>query len=521
MKNYFDNKKLIFSIVLILFLFLIFIYLIKFINYIFSIIYASAISLLLCIFITIILKKNNKLYNENQLLINKIIKLYKISNKILNVFFIYFDNSFLLFHLIFNEEKDLIDTIKSFVVFDELSNELKKDKIKEYLRDDENKIINNSDLLNINDLIRKLESQEDEINTFLDTIKSIENILFVDAKDRLETFINKENFKKLVVEYEYYSEIISDFINSIIKNINITSKPLSEEIYTIKQNVNLFIKKVLSWKEDLINEKGNKNFYSIMQKYNDQNNDFKNAFLQIDNHYAELENNLENIMKMIDKIFVNSSQIQDISEKISTLSINASIESTRAGEFGKGFKVISDEIQKLSDNTKTFTKNILSVINNTKNIALNTISNFEQRRKNTTDRMNLQKNEFESFNNLLKEYYSEFNDIFSSISILTDNINEHINKFNPIFQLHDISVQQLGNLDIMIDQYLKDNREEMDKIIKQIDIQKKKQILNKLFTFIEKKITTDEELEVLNNLSKKYNLEKEVIKTSEQRIELF
>jgi len=54
--------------------------------------------------------------------------------------------------------------------------------------------------------------------------------------------------------------------------------------------------------------------------------------------------------------------ISKISKKTRLLSLNASIEAAKAGEFGKGFSVVADEIKMLSDNVEMETKSIKTIL---------------------------------------------------------------------------------------------------------------------------------------------------------------
>jgi methyl-accepting chemotaxis protein len=325
----------------------------------------------------------------------------------------------------------------------------------------------------------------------------------------------------MVIEYEYYSEITHELINSIMDTINRTSNPLSEEILTIKQDISEFVNNMIGWKDELSDEASNKNFSNILKKYDTQNFEFKKVTEIITNSYQNLEKNLVGIVDMIEKIYENSFNIHGISEKIKILSINAAIESARSGKSGQGFSVISNEIKKLSNSTQVIITDIMALIGNAKNATKKTIDLFGVEVKNIREKFDFQKNGFEEFYGTLTNYYNDFISLFSNISNLSERISTHINKFSPIFQLHDISIQSLENIKFMNRQFLDDNHTEMSKIINTINDTRKNEILNSILDIVEDKVTTDPEIEVINKICDIYNLDRKINAFKKNEIEIF
>ncbi len=121
-------------------------------------------------------------------------------------------------------------------------------------------------------------------------------------------------------------------------------------------------------------------------------------------------NKLENDVKMIDE---KLKVLQQIAEQTNLLALNASIEAARAGDAGRGFTVVADEVKKLSITSKAFTEDILE---------LN--EDLKRNLKSSSQVSILTKEKMKELKEKVLESNKEVIDISKSIGELESSINE-------------------------------------------------------------------------------------------------
>ncbi|WP_138751954.1 methyl-accepting chemotaxis protein [Paenibacillus sinopodophylli] len=150
--------------------------------------------------------------------------------------------------------------------------------------------------------------------------------------------------------------------------------------------------------------------------------------------FAKLTEAFETMNNRYNNVAKSLNGIQDLNTQTNLLSLNASIESARAGEHGRGFAVVAEEIRKLSSQTDSISKQItkeLTLIQHDVAASSRTIGSFANvihstRQASETASSTFQ--ELESQSSVLSDQMSEISTAISEITAGMTHIVSAVDK---------------------------------------------------------------------------------------------
>lgn len=230
---------------------------------------------------------------------------------------------------------------------------------------------------------------------------------------------------KIVSDLEKSSETINSAVTNIAQGIETTVNSIQtqSELTTHIQNMIVDTSKATESVQAI-----STNTIEAMDKGTQIMNLLNNKTEAMNEMSDEVYNSMLALKEKTKEISSIIQTITDISEQTNILSLNAAIESARAGDAGRGFAVVAEEVRRLAVQTRDSVASIANILNALGKMVENAVDGITHFREDNVEQNLLIKDTADIFNKTT----IEINKVYDNIQVVTDKVNNILKANNEI-----------------------------------------------------------------------------------------